>query len=227
MGRRRSSGPWLRRLLLTAVGAALVAVGPYAWVRWSARGTVHDAEHTAAVPVALVLGAGLTPSGAPTPFLAARLDVAAELHRDGTVAVILVSGDNRTHDYDEPTAMYDYLVAHGVPAEDVVRDYAGRDTYDSCARARRIFGVDRLVLVSQGYHLPRAVATCRALGVRTTGAGDWRMQERYPSLWRSYTIREVAASWKTVADLVSGRDPVLGAPETSVTDALRRKGIAP
>jgi vancomycin permeability regulator SanA len=227
MGRRRFSGPRLRRLLLTAVGAALVAVGPYAWVRWSALGTVHDAEHTAAVPVALVLGAGLTPSGAPTPFLAARLDVAAELHRAGTVAVILVSGDNRTHDYDEPTAMYDYLVAHGGPGEDIVRDYAGRDTYDSCSRARRIFGVDRLVLVSQGYHLPRAVATCRALGVSTTGAGDWRMQARYPSLWRSYTIREVAASWKTVADLVSGRDPVLGAPETSVTDALRRKGIAP
>lgn len=182
MGRRRFSGPRLRRLLLTAVGAALVAVGPYAWVRWSAL---------------------------------------------GTVAVILVSGDNRTHDYDEPTAMYDYLVAHGGPGEDIVRDYAGRDTYDSCSRARRIFGVDRLVLVSQGYHLPRAVATCRALGVSTTGAGDWRMQARYPSLWRSYTIREVAASWKTVADLVSGRDPVLGAPETSVTDALRRKGIAP
>lgn len=180
MGRRRFSGPRLRRLLLTAVGAALVAVGPYAWVRWSAL---------------------------------------------GTVAVILVSGDNRTHDYDEPTAMYDYLVAHGGPGEDIVRDYAGRDTYDSCSRARRIFGVDRLVLVSQGYHLPRAVATCRGLGVDATGAGDYRMEAQFPGLWHWYTLREVAASWKTAWDLVSGRDPVLGRQESGVRDALARHGL--
>lgn len=205
----------------------MLALAPWGWVRWTARSGVHDVAHTEPTPVALVLGAGLTTQGTPTRFLAARLDLAAELHRSGTVAVLLVSGDNRTQDYDEPTAMFDHLVAAGVPAEDIVRDYAGRDTYDSCARARRIFGVDRLVLVSQGYHLPRAVATCRALGVDATGTGDWSMEETYPGLWRSYTLREVAASWKTVADLVSGRDPVLGKSETSVTDALRRKGISP
>ncbi|HQF02367.1 MAG TPA: ElyC/SanA/YdcF family protein [Phycicoccus sp.] len=222
-GRRR----WVRRIAVAAVAGSVVALAPWGWVHWRSHGLVHDADDTPSTPVALVLGAGLTPAGRPTPYLAARLDVAAALHDAGTVSVILVSGDNRTHAYDEPTAMYDYLVAKGVPADDVVRDYAGRDTYDSCARAKRIFGVDRLVLVSQGYHLPRAVATCRALGVETTGAGEWTMQERYPGLWQSYSLREVAASWKTVIDLVSGRDPVLGQQETSVTDALRRKGIRP
>lgn len=213
--------------MLAVVGGTVMAIAPWGWVRWTARSSVHDAAHTAATPVALVLGAGLTPSGTPSRFLAARLDVAAELYRSGKVSVLLVSGDNRTHDYDEPTAMYDALVAAGVPAQDIVRDYAGRDTYDSCARAKRIFGADTLVLVSQGYHLPRAIATCRALGVEADGAGDWTMQSAYPGLWRTYTLREVAASWKTVADLVSGRDPVLGAPESGVTDALRRNGISP
>lgn len=206
----------------TLVAIGLVAAGPWLWVRWSARGLVHAASETAPAPVALVLGAGLTPSGRPTPFLAARLDVAVELYRSGKVAVLLVSGDNRTHDYDEPTAMRDHLVAQGIPAQDVVRDFAGRDTYDSCARAGRIFGVHRLVAVSQGYHLPRAVATCRALGVDATGAGDWVMASRYPALWSNYSLREVAASWKTVLDLVIRRDPVLGQPETSVTEALHR-----
>lgn len=217
----------MRRGLVAVVGGAVLALAPWGWVRWEARSAVHDAAHTEVTPVALVLGAGLTPSGTPSRFLEARLKVAAELYRSGTVSVLLVSGDNRTHDYDEPTAMFDALVAAGVPAEDIVRDYAGRDTYDSCARAKRIFGVDRLVLVSQGYHLPRAVATCRALGVEATGAGDWTMEAAYPQLWRGYTLREVAASWKTVADVVSGRDPVLGAPESAVTDALQRKGISP
>ncbi len=199
---------------------------PWGWVRWTARGLVTDEPHAGSVPVALVLGAGLTPSRQPTPFLAARLDVAVALHRDGKARVLLVSGDNRTKDYDEPTAMFDYLVAHGVPPEDIVRDYAGRDTYDSCARARRIFGVSRVALVSQGYHLPRAVATCRALGLEATGVGDWVMAQRYPGLWSSYSTREVAAAGKTVLDLLTGRDPVLGPEETSVRDALARHGLS-
>jgi len=67
--------------------------------------------------------------------------------------------------------MADYLVAHGIPAAKVVRDFAGRDTYDSCARAKRIFGVEHLTVVTQTYHLPRAVATCRALGLDAIGVG--------------------------------------------------------
>lgn len=228
-GAPRGGRRW-RRVVVAVVAGALAAVGPWLWVQASTSGLIEDAYAAAgshpARPVALVLGAGLRADGTPTPYLAARLDAAAHLHRQGVVQVLLVSGDNRTHAYDEPTAMYDYLVAQGVPAADIVRDYAGRDTYDSCSRAKRIFGVDTLVLVSQGYHLPRAVATCRALGVDATGAGDYLMREKFPDSWQSYSLREVPAAWKTVLDLVTGRDPVLGAPETSVRDALARHGLS-
>ena len=80
-----------------------------------------------------------------------------------------MSGDNMAPEYNEPDAMRDYLINAGVPAEQVIADYAGFDTYDSCARAKRIFGVSKLIVVTQSYHLPRAVATCRALGVDATG----------------------------------------------------------
>jgi vancomycin permeability regulator SanA len=85
--------------------------------------------------------------------------VARALYASGKARVILVSGDNRVADHDEPTGMRDWLAEHDVPADAVVRDFAGRDTYDSCTRAKRIFGVDRVLVVSQAYHLPRAVTT--------------------------------------------------------------------
>lgn len=90
------------------VVAALVA-GPPLWVKAAARAHVYAAAEVPAAPVALVLGAGLTRSGNPTPFLAARLDVAAELYEAGTVKALIVSGDNRRKAYDEPTAMTAYL----------------------------------------------------------------------------------------------------------------------
>lgn len=121
--------------------------------------------------------------------------------------------------YDEPTAMRDWLVERGVPASDVVLDFAGRDTYDSCVRAKRIFGVDRLLVVSQGYHLPRAVTTCRAVGLDADGVGDWTAK-RYAGVWESGERREKLAAVKAVIDVMTGRDPVLGEPETSVQDAL-------
>ena len=130
-----------------------------------------------------------------------------------------MSGDNRFANYDEPTAMRDWLVAHGVPADAVVPDFAGRDTYDSCTRAKRIFGVDRVLVVSQGYHLPRAVTTCRAVGLDAEGVGDWTARA-YPVQWAAGARREKLADAKAVLDVVSGRDPVLGPVETSVQDAL-------
>lgn len=209
-----------RRLLLTAlVGLAVLALGPWAWVGLTSRGHVHHVDDAPSAPVALVLGAGLNPDGTPSPFLAGRLEVARALYASGRAQVLLVSGDNRVADYDEPTAMRDWLVGHGIPSDAVVRDFAGRDTYDSCVRAKRIFGVDRALVVSQGYHLPRAVTTCRAVGLDAEAVGDWTAR-RYPTQWSGGQRREVLAAWKTVVDLVTGRDPVLGPVETSVQDAL-------
>mgnify|MGYP003453223860 CR=1 FL=1 len=169
--------------------------------------------------VALVLGAGLNPDATPSPFLAGRLEVARALHESGRVQVLLVSGDNRVVNYDEPTTMRDWLVERGVPASDVVLDFAGRDTYHSCSRAKRIFGVEQVLVVSQGYHLPRAVTTCRAVGLDAQEVGDWTA-ERYAAVWASGERREKLAAIKAVLDMVTGRDPVLGPPETSVQEAL-------
>ncbi len=222
-----TGGTWRgrhRRALVAAlvlVGGALVVVaGPWVWVRVASAGRTYAASDVPTTPVAIVFGAGLRPDGGPSTFLRYRLDVALELYEKGKVEVILVSGDNRTTDHDEPTAMRDYLVGKGVPEDRIVRDYAGRDTYDTCVRARRIFAVPSAVLVTQDYHLPRALAVCNAVGLPSVGVPDEQAAENYPGLVASYALREVGADIKAVWDVVSGREPVLGERETSVTDAL-------
>ncbi|WNV82775.1 ElyC/SanA/YdcF family protein [Umezawaea sp. Da 62-37] len=212
-----------RRVLV--VGGLLVGVGfvPFAWVLVSSAPYRYEASEVPEVPVALVLGAGLTGEGEPTPFLAGRLDVAADLYARGKVSVLLVSGDNSRDDYDEPGAMRAYLVGRGVPREAVVADYAGVDTWDSCARARRIFGVEKLTVVTQEFHLPRAVALCRAAGLEAFGVGhdtfgDYTRGTSYG--W----FRESLASGKAMWDaLVAQPDPqFLGPVELGVTAALTR-----
>lgn len=207
--------------LLCGVAGAAVLAAPTVWTKATTDGHIHRLENTRPAPVALVFGAGLSASGAPSPFLAARLDLAASLLASGKVKVILVSGDNRVKNYDEPTAMRDYLIAHGVAADVVVADFAGRDTYDSCYRAKHIFGVDQVTLVSQAYHLPRAVATCRALGLDAEGVGDWSART-FSGAWSHGVQRERLASFKMVWDLVTHQEPVLGPPESGVRDALNR-----
>ncbi|RGC70387.1 vancomycin high temperature exclusion protein [Micromonospora sp. MW-13] len=216
---------WLRRAVVAAVvGAALLTGGTVAsvgWVRGGAEGHIFAEQDVPEAPVALVLGTKVHPDGTPSPFLTARLEIAQRLLTAGKVRAILLSGDNMNPDYDEPTAMRRWLLGQGVPAEKVVLDYAGFDTYDSCARAKRIFGVERATVVTQSFHLPRAVAVCRRLGVDASGVGDETARE-YGRTWRISSTREYGACVKAAVDLLSGRDPVhLGRRETGVEDALR------
>ena len=203
--------------------AAAAAYAPTVWVSMQSQGHIHTVETAPRAAVTVVLGAGLNADGTPSAFLAARLDVAKALVDSGRTQVLLVSGDNRFVGYDEPTAMRDYLVARGVPTGRIVRDFAGRDTYDTCTRAKRIFGVNRALLVSQGYHLPRAVTTCRAVGIDADGVGDWSVQS-IRDVWANGELRERGAAIKAVWDLATRRDPVLGSPETAVADALTAAG---
>ncbi|WP_433344609.1 SanA/YdcF family protein [Micromonospora sp. CA-111912] len=217
---------WLRRAVVAAVVfAALLAGGTVAsvqWIRGGAEGHIFAEQDVPDAPVALVLGTKVHPDGTPSPFLTARLEIARRLLTAGKVRAVLLSGDNMNPDYDEPTAMRRWLLDHGVPAERVVLDYAGFDTYDSCARAKRIFGVDRATVVTQAFHLPRAVAVCRQLGVDASGVGDETARE-YDRTWRISSTREYGACVKAAVDLLSGRDPAhLGSRETGVEDALRR-----
>ncbi|MFI9006685.1 vancomycin high temperature exclusion protein [Actinosynnema sp. NPDC053489] len=212
---------WKRVLVALGVLVALAAT-PWVWVRTSSAPYVHGAADVPDAPVALVLGAGLTPSGTPSAFLAGRLDVAADLYRRGKVEVLLVSGDNSSTDYDEPTAMRTYLIGRGVPAGDVVADYAGLDTWDSCTRAKRIFGVERATVVTQEFHLPRAVALCRSAGIEASGVGHDTSD--FPSVTAYGEFREVFAAAKAMWDgVVAKPDPrFLGPRESGVTRALER-----
>ncbi|WP_432050452.1 SanA/YdcF family protein [Verrucosispora sp. NA02020] len=224
--RENGRGRWLRRAVLAGTaGVVLVTTGAWAsigWIRSGADGHTYTAEAVPEAPVALVLGTRVQPDGTPSPFLSARLEIARELYATGKVRAILVSGDNMRHDYNEPEAMQRWLVDRGVPADKVVLDYAGFDTYDSCARAKRVFGVERATVVTQSFHLDRAVTVCRHLGVDANGVGDETMRELNNRTWRISSTREYGAGLKAAVDVLSGRDPVhLGDRETALDDALR------
>lgn len=216
----------LRRLTAVgALGAAVavaVAIGCSQWVRSSADGHIYDASSVPAAPVALVLGAQVDAGGQPSAFLAARLEIARQLLEAGKVRAILVSGDHGRWAYDEPGAMQNWLVARGVPADRVAQDHAGFDTYDSCVRASKIFGVRQAIVVTQDFHLPRAVTLCREQGIDASGVGDSSVRV-FEQMWLRGEVREYGASVKAAADVLTARDPVfLGPYETSVDKAVSR-----
>jgi SanA protein len=171
------------------------------------------AEESRSAPVALVLGAGLNRDGTPGVVLQDRVETAAELYFAGKVEKLLMSGDNSTIYYDEPGAMHDYAISLGVPEEDIVQDFAGRRTYDSCYRAKEIFGVDDLIVVTQAFHLPRALYLCNAFDIESTGVpaddDNYRLSS-YTYWW----VREVLATIKAYWDvLILHPMPILGPPE--------------
>lgn len=122
-----------------------------------------------AADVAIVFGAGVTKDGQPTPYLRWRVETGVKLYKAGKVHHLLLSGDNRTSHYNEPVVMGKLAQDLGVPASDITLDYAGYSTYDTCYRAKHIFGVDKAILVSQAYHVPRAIFTCSGAGIQSVG----------------------------------------------------------
>jgi SanA protein len=190
-----------------------------AWTLWSFTGRyagdIYTQEKLDAIPdkpIAVVFGAGYWPNGALSAMLKDRLDASIELYTAGRVEKLLFSGDNRFVDYNEPAKMLEYALEQGIPREDIVLDYAGRRTYDTCYRARDIFQVRDVVLVTQRYHLPRAIETCRALDVNAIGyAADRQPYPRRSFAW--YVTREVLALWKAWWDVyLAHPTPVLGDP---------------
>jgi SanA protein len=129
------------------------------------------------------------------------------------VEKLLMSGDNRFVDYNEPEAMRQYALRLGVPDADIVLDYAGRRTYDTCYRAKQIFEVDSAILVTQGFHLPRALFLCNSFGLKAVGveANNYYYLKRLRLVWG---IREMLATTQALWDVyVAHPVPVLGEPE--------------
>lgn len=195
---------------LTIAGLGLILPRAYTALRYQPQ--IHSAADVPHTRVAIVFGAGLQRDGRPAAVLHDRVATAVELYHAGKVDKLLLSGDNRFEYYNEPGAMRSVALELGVPDEDIVLDYAGRRTYDSCYRARVIFGVTEAVLVTQAFHLPRALFLCEALGVSATGVAADRREYRRSSL-ALWNAREVLATAAAVWDVIVVRPaPVLGEP---------------
>ena len=162
--------------------------------------------------MALVLGAGVYPDGRLSPMLADRVQTAVDLHQQGKVDKLLMSGDNSIKTYNEPWHMADYAISLGVPEDDIAFDYAGRRTYASCWRAKHIFGLDSVVIVTQRFHLPRALYLCQSLDLDAVGVAADRRD--YGLANTRYSIREIPARVKAWLDVhilhpaVIGGDPI-------------------
>jgi len=148
-----------------------------------AKAYITDAGHAPEAEAILVLGARVYSETRVSPMLNDRLEAGLALYEAGKAPKIIVSGDNGQEEYDEVNAMKRFLVDRGVPPEDIFMDHAGFSTYESLYRARAIFGVKKAIVVTQGYHLTRAVYVGRALGVEAYGVAsdprEYAGAERY------------------------------------------------
>lgn len=209
----------LRRVLVTGAVllplVALVVVSVRLYSAWQARTQIYAFEDVPERPVAIVFGAQVYPSGRLSAMLSDRVKVGAQLYHAGKVEALLLTGDNHLETYNEPEAMRQYALEQGVPDEAIVLDYAGFRTYDSCYRARDIFKVESAILVTQDFHLDRALLTCSSLGLDVIGvAADFVRPSGYSrvSLLRSQ-LREFPATAMAVFDLLRGDQPAfLGDP---------------
>jgi SanA protein len=202
-----------RIILRLSLFGLLVLFIPRLMISVYAAAKIFTVETVPADRVAIVFGAEVKKDGTPSAVLRDRVETAVELYKNGKVEKLLMSGDNRFVDYNEPESMRQYAVSLGVPNEAIVLDYAGRRTYDTCYRAKEIFKVDSAILVTQEFHLPRALFLCNSFGVEAVGvkADNYYYLKRLRLIW---SIRETLATAQAVWDVyVEHPMPVLGEPE--------------
>lgn len=202
--------------LFLLVGLLFSAAFPFAWRWWvTTQQSPLIYDNVAAAPekrVAIVFGARVYTPTRLSGMLRDRVDTAIDLYNAGQVQKLIMSGDNRVLEYNEPQAMMNYAIARGVPEEDIQPDYGGRRTYDTCYRAKEIFQVESVTLVTQEFHLPRALFTCRNLGLDAVGVIADRRPYSQRSLRFSET-RELPALTMALYDIIRRQPPpVLGDP---------------
>ena len=163
--------------------------------------------------IAIVFGAKVWENGEPSDALYDRIVTVAELYRAGRVKKILMSGDNPTENYDEPTSMKATAVKLGVPAENIVLDFAGRRTYDTCFRAKEIFGIQKAIVVTQEFHQPRTLYLCNNLGVDSIGITANRRKYVSENYWAFREFFSTASAWFEINFMPSppiggGKEPI-------------------
>lgn len=213
--KEKGSGRWRKGCLLFLAVVVVLAALPFLWRSWveSHYGRhIVDPEELAPRRVAIVFGAAVYRNGRLSPMLRDRVETAISLYEEGLVDYLLFSGDNQTLEYNEPGSMMAYAIERGVPEEAIQPDYGGRRTYDTCYRARHIFQVDSAVLVTQSFHLPRALYTCDSLGLDAVGVSADRRQY-HPRTLAWQRNRELAALVRAFVDAtLQPPPPVLGEP---------------
>jgi vancomycin permeability regulator SanA len=145
--------------------------------------------------VAIVFGARVWDDGSPSNSLYDRVLTGVELYRAGRVGRLLMSGDKTGENYDEPAAMKKLALQLGIPEGDIVLDNDGKRTFDTCSRAKEIFGVQKAVLVTQDYHLPRALYLCNSLGVDSIGITANRRKYDGENYYHFREFFSTASAW--------------------------------
>ncbi len=196
-------------LILFIAALVLLTRGITALMAWQKTYTESDVPSRR---VAIIFGAGLWRDGSPTPVLKDRVETGVHLYKQGKVEKLLMTGDNSLVEYNEPEAMRQYALSLGVPDGDIVLDYAGRRTYDSCYRALKIFQVKEAILITQKFHLARALFLCNALGLDGVGVEANNRSYRRFSLFY-WNLRELPATLTAFADVLTRPVPILGDPE--------------
>ena len=161
-----------RFLILIVILGLCLLFGIDFYVRSSTKDRIISPENASSVSDAdciLVLGAGIRTDGSPSPMLQDRLNTGIELYQNGAAPKLLMSGDHGRKKYNEVQTMKDIALDQGVPSEDVFMDHAGFSTYDSLYRARDVFQARKVIIVTQKYHLYRALYIARSLGLDTWG----------------------------------------------------------
>ena len=199
-------------IILFLVLLAILGTVPRELTRLYADTRLFDPANSPSGKVAIVFGAGLYRDGSPTPVLRDRVATAVDLYKLGKVEKLLMSG-NVSRGHNEPWAMRTHALGLGIPEQDIILDNAGLRTYDTCYRARDIFGLDSAVLVTQAFHLPRAIYTCNLLGVSATGvSADLRQYRRASQTF--WNMRETVATAVALWEIhLSQPKPILGSPE--------------
>jgi SanA protein len=185
----------------------------YAWVQYDAK--AKRTNQLNQVPqrfVAIVFGAGIK-NGQPSAYLRDRLDAGIQLYKEGKVQRLLLSGDNGRVEYDELEVMKNYCKDHAVDTNHIFVDYAGFDTYSTLVRAQKVFQVNNAVLVSQRYHLNRALYIAKQLGMHAVGFEA----DKQTYAWHiKNVIREVLATSKAGLEVAVDREPKYLGPEIDI-----------
>lgn len=163
------------------------------------------------IKTALILGAGVDSQGEMSDYLRDRVDAAIYLYKNNNIENILVSGDNSRKNYNEVEPVKKYLLDKEVFSGDIYLDHAGFDTYDSLYRAKYIFGQEELVVISQNYHVPRAVVIGRMLGIKTYGFASSKYEGTV-----KYRLREILGRVKILYDFIFLNEPTFGGDRITI-----------